>query len=320
MSAETAPSRLSSGPRVGYPNDRPGRRPVGPESNVVTPAQVEAYRAYVVPAYLSFRAKLTGWRSADEPAPTATGPDIGLLTFPNSGTSWFARVALAATGVARHTVYPEEARHPVVSRGVYALHPGPAAALPGDDDPVLIKSHVRFFAGQRNERVAGRTVADLAAEWRSHLPPADRSLRLVRNPVDNLRARYHHYRKKLSGEQTDGVPSFAEFMSDDVINYLVWHSCCNRTLTNNLLTVDYDMLLSGSVEQFTHALRYAGYAVEPSEVEQALLLHPPKYPVGRAPRSDGPDNFVPVHLKHYTAEDLQWLGTQLQHWLEVHVS
>ena len=223
---------------------------------------------------------------------------------------------MVATGICRHTVYRDESRRPVESRGVFALHPGGGASLPADEDPILIKSHVRFFAGALNECVVERSLAELAVEWSRHLPELSGALRLVRNPVDNVRARYHHYVKKTDASGGLTPVSFSEFLTDDITNYLLWHTCCDLTLSGRVLSLDYDRLLAGDVGTFQSALRYAGHRIEDLDVATALAAHPPKYPPGDDSDRESEPERLPVHLDTYSVDDLIWLAERLNDWVD----
>ncbi len=301
---------------VHYPQRRSSERRVAPRQS--SNDRVAVYRARVEPAYRRFARQLRGWDKPDsivEPVDPSDcpPPTIGLLTFPNSGTSWFARVALVATGICRHTVYRSESMQPLASRGVFALHRGSEARLPGPEEPVLVKSHVRFFASGRNEQVADQGLAELADEWQRSLPALTGAVRLVRNPVDNIRARYHHYLKKHPSSQS--LLSFPDFVSDDITNYLVWHTCCDLSLGGSLLSLDYDELLRDGGRSFLEALRYAGYQVEADDVDRALSAHPPKYQLAPPEVSSADVGSLPVHLDTYSVDDLEWLATRMEQWL-----
>ena len=280
--------------------------------------RLRVYRSAVAPAYHKFRRRLVGWNGAGDLGRQAhDASNVGLLTFPNSGTSWFARVALAATGICRHTVYRDEAANPLPSRGVFALHPGPHAALPTADDPVLVKSHVRFFASGENQEVSDTRLSEVAGRWQEGLPAGSKAIRLVRNPVDNMRARYHHYLKKrdYTTEYDRRQPSlsFSEFLTSDITNYLVWHSCCDLADGVSVLSLDYDELLAGAAGPFLDALQFAGFQVAADDVERALTVHPPKYSAVPESRAN---EFLPVHLDTYSLDDLEWMGLRLQQWVD----
>ena len=77
---------------------------------------------------------------------------VGLLTYPNSGTSWFLQLCQIATGIRNHTAYEDEARktNGGPSRGVYILN-STQERSPADHEPSLVKSHVSQY-GEENNR------------------------------------------------------------------------------------------------------------------------------------------------------------------------
>lgn len=96
----------------------------------------------------------------------AKGANIGLCTFPNSGTSWTLNLLKGVTGVLKHTLYPKECNQSY--RGMYCQpsrlgfainetgdEPG---RMPLSTDPVLVKTHMAMY-GLRNSKLPSAKVS-----------------------------------------------------------------------------------------------------------------------------------------------------------------
>ena len=235
---------------------------------------------------------------------------VGLITFPNSGTSWFLHMAREVTGIALFTVYWQESQdyggRP--SRGVFLLeeHGGREPTI---EEPAIVKSHVDRFMYFDGAEVDVDNFREIAAHWALRLPPgSERFIRLVRNPFDNLRARYHLYVKQHRGSAGYEDLSFREFYRKDLKRYLLWHACCNQVARSQpLMTVMYGDLLANPRFEFRRAMEFAGYRVDPDLIGRALSQFRPKY-IER----EG----VPTHLRYYTREDLEWISEKIREWTE----
>ena len=99
--------------------------------------------------------------------------------------------------ILNHTAYEHESLRTKggPSRGVFLLN-APNRSEPGEHEPSFVKSHVTFYGDEpASTLLKGRRA--LERTWLDALPPGcGRHLRLLRNPLDNLRARYHLYLKK----------------------------------------------------------------------------------------------------------------------------
>ncbi len=240
----------------------------------------------------------------------ARGNLVGLLTYPNSGTSWFLQLAQTASGLRNHTVYAREAEKTGggASRGVYMLN-SPRERSPEAHEPSLVKSHVAYYGEEDVRGIAAWNFARHAQRWRRDLPAGCYChIRLVRHPFDNLRARYHLH-VKLGLEKKEGkAPDFSAFFRQDLRRYLLWHACCNRLAEDvPLLSVFYADLLDRkkSRDAFYRAMRFAAYPVTKESVARAYEIFPPIYAVNGG---------LPVHLSHYTEEDIYWMADELRKW------
>lgn len=239
---------------------------------------------------------------------------VGLLTYPNSGTSWFLKYARVATGIHIHTMYSQEAEQAngCENRGVFMLqtaNPAKSGRAPGPGEPAIVKSHVADYGEYPTGEIDLSNLDGLAENWARSLPPnAHRHIRLVRNPLDNLRARYHLYLKNHQDVPEDQVLPFRRYFKQDLKRYFLWHHHCNKLAeTQPLLTVCYSDLLDNTRFEFTRALQFAGHAVDPKQVQKAYRQWPPKYQE---------TNNLPVHLLHYSENDIDWIANQIRKWLE----
>ena len=241
---------------------------------------------------------------------------VGLLTFPNSGTSWFLRFSSNVTGIHSHTVYDGEAEREngIKNRDVFMLRGNRLSSErpPNPDEPALVKSHVSLYDGYSTLDVDYNNFDSLIDEWMNHLPMnANRFIRLVRNPFDNLRARYHLYLNSYVDSSGKSKQSFRDWFKVDMRRYLIWHTCCNRLAKKSpLITINYADLLENTHFEFTRALQFAGFAVEPKQVERVYEKLPPKYKEV---------NQVPVHLKYYDEDDISWVADELQSWMSMSI-
>lgn len=248
-------------------------------------------------------------RSRADMQPFPPGMLVGLLTFPNSGTSWFLRLAQAATGIQNHTAYEGESLKTSgrPSRGAYLLG-SPTARPPAEGEPSLVKSHVDNYDENARGPHSALTLRRTARIWARSVPPACcRHIRLVRNPIDNLRARFHLYRKKNEGSKEPPL-TFRQYFRNDLPRYLWWHAYCNGVVDSQpLMSVYYHQLTNPQVAApiLFKALRFAGYDVGERDAQRALSSTPSIYSHGN----------LPVHLAHYTEDDILWIAGEMKSWL-----
>jgi hypothetical protein len=249
-----------------------------------------------------------------ETAPPFSGEGlVGLLTFPNSGTSWFLRLTARVSGIANHTCYEREARTVKGSpnRGVLSLLV-PGQRLPGPGEPSFVKSHVRYYGPVDDVVENARDLAALARRWRNALPPGcDRHVRLVRNPLDNLRARYHLHLEQHADADPATVADFRTFFHADLRRYLQWHAYCDElAATMPVMTVRYEEMLdpARTGEVVGRAMRFAGYRVGEAEIRALASVDPAKYSVTSG---------VPVHLEHFDEDDIRWVAEEMRAWLNL---
>jgi hypothetical protein len=252
-------------------------------------------------------------RSNETVAPFDGEGLVGLLTFPNSGTSWFLRLSSRASGICNHTCYAKEVKNAPdrASRGAYAaLHPG--LRLPRLGEPSFVKSHVRFYGPVNNTIADVRDFDRFLRSWRSALPPnCDRHVRLVRDPLDNLRARYHHHLKTNTGAASADPAAFRLFFRADLRRYLHWHAFCDALAsTTPVMTIRYETMLDPvtGVEAVGRAMRFAGHRTGDAEIRAIFDADPPKYVT---------DTGGPVHLRHFSEEDIRWAAAEMRDWLDV---
>jgi len=231
---------------------------------------------------------------------------VGLLTFPNSGTSWFLRFSQVATGIYSHTVYEQEykALGGWKNRKVYMVQTNSNNQRPPYPlEPALVKSHVSHYGAYPEDFVDLDNFDKTAQKWIKHLPPNScRHIRLARNPFDNLRARYH-----LELKAGRDKLSFREFFRQDLRRYFVWHECCNElTEKAPVLTVLYSSLLANTQFEFHRALEFAGYKLNASHIKTAYNLCPPSYSEKES---------IPIHLKYFSEEDVLWVANEIKLWL-----
>ncbi len=237
---------------------------------------------------------------------------VGLITYPNSGTSWFLQLTLAATRIENHTVYreetPEEAGQK--NRGAYVLDTD-IGHLPDADQPALVKSHVNrdndnYDAGSINSENFAKETFD----WITALPPNSKHfIRLIRNPFDNLRSRYHLYLKLNAGKPV--LLNFRQFFRADLRRYLIWHALCNQAAkAYPLMTVHYADFLRDDNEHviFQQAMQFAGFDITPDDATRAYKRFPPRYE-GRSS--------IPLHLAYYSESDIVWVAEEIRNWLEI---
>lgn len=268
--------------------------------------KVAAYMEHAHPVlqryYASIVSNFTGVRGGHE-------DKVGLLTFPNSGTSWLLKVVRIATGIRIHTEYEKETSNAggTQSRNVFAINS--AERLPAAHEPVLVKSHVAHYNYFKAADVQPKDLDALYPAWAAALSPEYcRYVRLVRNPFDNARARYHLYDAEHRGRQDVPDLTFRQFFRRDLKRYLVWHACCDRAARERpTLTVLYGNQLANAGFELTRILSFCGFEVSLPRVELALQKAPPKYSEG---------HIVPTHLAHYSVRDIKWVAEQVEQWLE----
>ncbi len=241
------------------------------------------------------------------------GELVGLLTFPNSGTSWFLNLARAATGISNHTAYEEESLRTGgwPSRGAYLLNTRNSRP-PERGEPSLVKSHVAFYGEEDVSTISPRRLAREYEQWKRHLPPGcGCHVRLVRNPFDNIRARYHLYLKKAARAESSAIMPFHEYARADIVRYMRWHAFCNRLATEApVLTLDYADLLDerSRMRGLRAALEFAGFSVSDEDLRRAFERFPAIY------RRNGE---FPVHLRYYREEDILFMARRMKEWLPV---
>lgn len=275
----------------------------------------EVYNSVLAPVVEEFYATI---RANDAVGPFCGEGLVGLLTFPNSGTSWFLRLTARASGICNHTAYEKESvkTKGAPSRGAYSIHlPGARSPEPGE--PSFIKSHVHYY-GRQSVLVEGAgSLRRFAATWRGALPPGcDRHVRLVRNPLDNLRARYHLHLKDMAradieADATD-MEAFRAYFRTDLRRYLQWHAYCDElAATTPVLPVRYERFLDPktAVEEIGRAMRFAGYTIGDDAIATALAKVPPKYVA---------DPGMPIHLGRFAEADIRWVADAIREWLEVY--
>lgn len=252
-------------------------------------------------------------RSTEVATPFTGEGLIGLLTFPNSGTSWFMRITAWASGICNHTMYEKEvAKGKIVASRGAVLSPASNVRSPRSGDPSFVKSHVGFYG------TADDIVHDLSdfehysRLWRRSLPPnCDRHVRLVRDPLDNLRARYHHYLKANPGVDPGDLVDFRTYFRGDLRRYLQWHAYCDDLATGvPVMTVRYEEILDPvtSAAAFGRAMRFAGHDIEDAAIAAVVATDPPKYVA---------DPGVPVHLRHFDEEDIRWIAARIGEWTDL---
>lgn len=268
-------------------------------------ALIRIYRERLEPEVERFYGRLS-----QNPVRSATGRDdkVGLLTFPNSGTTWTLALVERATGVRRHTVYEREraAAGGVPSRGVFALA-CKGARLPKPHEPVLVKDHVNKHGNYSPDDVRAEDLESVFQRWSRHLAEDyARHVRLVRNPLDNLRARFRYHQEHHRHKPEFGDPPFREYLRVDLKRYLVWHACCDRVArTRPLLTIAYEALLESPAATLGELLAFCGLEVAADRVELAAKDLPPQY---------GRQEGLPNHLGYFTVEDVEWVAEQLRQW------
>jgi len=242
---------------------------------------------------------------------------VGLLTFPNSGTSWFLHFSRHATGIHSHTVYEKEAQRSngLPNRDAFMLRPNIQSneRPPNHDEPALVKSHVSAYDEYWIDSLDFNRFDSLAQRWMQHLPlNVNRYIRLVRNPFDNLRARYHLYLHSHKHILAESRQSFRQWFKQDMFRYLVWHACCNKLAeTRPLMTVHYSDLSDNTRFEFFRALQFAHFNLNSIDIERAFKIHPPKYKeIGQ----------IPTHLHYYNEDDIHWVSGELRTWLEMNAN
>ena len=268
---------------------------------------IDAYNCYARKSVNDFYATVMN-SSTNEPV--SERGLVGLLTFPNSGTSWFLQLTQAATGILNHTAYEHESVKTKgrPSRGVFLLN-APNGRRPSDTEPSMVKSHVTHYSDD-SPPVALTNLHRFRKEWQKNIPNnCSRHIRLLRNPFDNIRARYHLYLLNSSNSKDRELMEFHTFVRNDLRRYLLWHTLCNEVCNRYpLLTVRYANLLDPEKSKDTlfQALKFAGYDIGPDDVRRALLRFPSKY---------GEVDGIPVHLQHFTVNDIQWISRELRRWI-----
>jgi hypothetical protein len=253
-------------------------------------------------------------RSNETVGPFAGEGLVGLLTFPNSGTSWFLRLTARISGLYNHTAYEKESLKTKgePSRGVHTLR-FLKARPPEPGEPSFVKSHVRYYGGERFVVTGARDFAHHAKYWAASLPPnCDRHIRLVRNPLDNLRARYHLYLKSHAAAGATEPLDFRSYFRPDLRRYLQWHAYCDElAATMPIMTVHYENYLdpSTAVETLGRAMRFAGYDVDDERIAFVLTVERPKYDAEAG---------LPLHLAHFDEEDIRWVAAEITDWIAFH--
>ena len=271
----------------------------------------ETYDTVLRPVVDAFYATV---RSNGDVGPFAGEGLVGLLTFPNSGTSWFLELTARASRICNHTVYEHEARTVggAPHRGVHSLR-FPNAVLPGIDQPSFVKSHMRNY-GTAKTRVAGRGGFQKALDrWLAAEPAnCDRHVRLVRNPLDNMRARFHLHLKNHVDPAAADAEDFRAFFRADLRRYLEWHAYCDElAAAKPVLSLHYEDLLdpATAAETIGRAMAFAGYRMDDLDIGRALSVAPPSYSAA---------NGRPVHLGHFDEDDLYWAAVEIGDWLVLH--
>ena len=271
-------------------------------------------KVYLETAHETVRAFYGTIRSDLSDREDSSGNLVGLLTFPNSGTSWFLRLSQIASGIRNHTAYEHEAIkvNGGASRGVYILN-SPNERTPQDHEPSLVKSHVDEYGEKDVTRFNYKNVDDLVGEWKKYLPPnCSRHIRLVRNPFDNMRARFHLYLKLNADCPEQSLLNFRQFFQQDLRRYLLWHAYCDRVADDYpMMSLHYSNLLDKekAYDTFLGAMRFAGYNIDMQDVERAFKTFPPVYPKKRN---------LPVHLQYYSEDDIHWMVSELDKWLKLY--
>ena len=235
---------------------------------------------------------------------------VGLLTFPNSGTTWTIDLVRQATGIRKHTIYEKEllgvGGEP--SRGVLSVN-SEEDRLPEYYEPVLVKSHVNKYGYYPVDGICPKDLDAVYAQWQRHLATDySRHVRLVRNPFDNLRARFRFHNRNHKTRPEFKEYAFADYIREDFRRYLVWHACCDRVVElKPLLTVVYGNLLSNCRFELSRILEFCGFEVDLDRIEAAMAGNPPMYTQ---------ENEIPSHLKHFSVEDINWVAGELRTWME----
>lgn len=275
----------------------------------------QVYDEALAPVVEGFYATI---RNNEEVAPFTGEGLVGLLTFPNSGTSWFLRLTARASGLYNHTSYEKESikAKGEPSRGAFSLRTT-AARFPEPGEPSFIKSHVHYYGQQRVVIDSARSLQRVAEIWHGALPPnCDRYLRLVRNPLDNLRARYHLHLKDMKRSEIEVDPEdrelFRAFFRPDLRRYLQWHAYCDTlAATMPVMRLHYEKFLdpATAVEAIGRAMRFAGYRIDAAAIEKTLAIDPPKYVA---------DPGVPLHLRHFDETDIRWAAAEIAEWVSIY--
>lgn len=211
----------------------------------------------------------------DQSSDVDHSPDITLLTFPNSGTTWIRKLYELTTSVATEAVYPESdcvltERHTCASLTgvvkkmstfyfqkdlVNALH------LRRSDEATLIKTH-----------------RALSKNYTFHR----KIVRLIRDPIDNVVSNWNYLNRVGWNKPYPKKPklTFNRFARDQLRLYMRWHCRALRAAKHvPMLSLRYEDLIEDPVLNMKKLLRFAGWKVDDAMLERlkrAIELYPPR--------------------------------------------
>jgi len=271
-----------------------------------------------------------------EPSPVVgINRTVGFLTYPNSGTSWVIMLVSRLTKTAPFSVYAKEQRiaqeaHglpvielPTLNHGerelpLYQISRQHDAifsrASVGENETILVKDHGCFYSYS-----ARCDTKDCQRQncLRKRIDSYDGMVRLIRNPYDNMVARYHlgcwNHNKDCSVEgleKRNGL--FIDYFKNDLTNYILEHCSFSQVAeTMPSLTVVYENLLTIPLHEVKRILRFMGRGDIPDEViEKEIKAHGPDQA-----KVDAVINGVPEHLTEYSNEDIDFIESNTHQYL-----
>jgi len=251
------------------------------------------------------------------------GLTVGFLTFPNSGTSWVQQMLMWLTHNAETTIYqkgepsfirPEVTDHgdhvlPIFDANVHQVFIAPTKP----SDSIIVKDHGCWKDIGRNPKCAEEDGCHECIQNR--IDEYDAVIHLVRNPFDNIHARYHFgcWSRQSSPTCTEAeleqqYGSWPDFLRDDVHGYAFEHcavSKIERVLPS--LTVVYEDLLLDPSTEVNRMLHFMGRTTVPRDfVNQVLEKHklePTPDKVVSASQN------IAEHQKLFTEDDVKFISS-----------